>query len=86
MGRTSDADQRLMEAALELMWEDSYGSVTIDHICQKADVKKGSFYYFYKSKSALAVAALNKLWNDDWKPKMDMCFSSSVDPLSLIHI
>jgi TetR/AcrR family transcriptional repressor of nem operon len=81
MGRTSDADQRLMDAALALMWEESYGSVTIDHICQRADVKKGSFYYFYKSKADLAVAALERLWKNEWKPTLDACFSPSTDPL-----
>jgi TetR/AcrR family transcriptional repressor of nem operon len=81
MGRTSDANRRLMDAALALMWEESYGSVTIDDICQRANVKKGSFYYFFKSKAELAVAALEKLWKDDWKPRLDACFSSSVDPL-----
>ncbi len=81
MGRTSDADQRLMDAALALMWEESYGSVTIDDICQRANVKKGSFYYFFKSKAELAVAALEKLWTDEWKPYLDACFSPSVDPL-----
>jgi TetR/AcrR family transcriptional repressor of nem operon len=81
MGRTSDADQRLMDAALALMWEESYGSVTIDDICQRANVKKGSFYYFFKSKAELAVAAMEKLWKDDWKPRLDACFSPSVDPL-----
>jgi TetR/AcrR family transcriptional regulator, transcriptional repressor for nem operon len=81
MGRTSDADQRLMDAALDLMWEESYGSVTIDHICQRANVKKGSFYYFFKSKAELAVAALEKLWSEDWKLKLDSVFSPSVDPL-----
>jgi TetR/AcrR family transcriptional repressor of nem operon len=81
MGRTSDADQRLMDAALALMWEESYGSVTIDDICKRADVKKGSFYYFYKSKADLAVAALEKLWVSEWKPTLDAVFSSSVDPL-----
>jgi TetR/AcrR family transcriptional repressor of nem operon len=82
MGRTSDADQRLKDAALALMWEESYGSVTIDQICQRAEVKKGSFYYFFKSKSELAVAALEMLWTEQWKPKLDACFSSSVDPLT----
>lgn len=81
MGRTSDADDRLMTAALDLMWEESYGAVSIDDICQRADVKKGSFYYFFKSKAELAVAALEKHWRDDWKPKMDVCFSPSVDPV-----
>jgi TetR/AcrR family transcriptional repressor of nem operon len=82
MGRTSDADQRLMDAALELMWEESYGAVTIDDICQRADVKKGSFYYFFKSKAHLAVAALEKLWKEQWKPFLDTHFSPSVDPLT----
>jgi TetR/AcrR family transcriptional repressor of nem operon len=84
MGRTSDADQRLKQAALDLMWEGSYGAVTIDLICQRADVKKGSFYYFFKSKAELAVAALEMLWAETWKPTLDRCFSSSVDPLDRI--
>ena len=82
MGRTSDADLRLKQAALDLMWEESYGSVTIDDICQRADVKKGSFYYFFKSKAELAVAALEKLWTDEWQPNLDRAFSSSIEPLA----
>jgi TetR/AcrR family transcriptional repressor of nem operon len=81
MGRTSDADQRLKQAAIDLMWEESYGSVTIDDICQRADVKKGSFYYFFKSKADLAVAALEKLWTDEWQPNLDRAFSPSIDPM-----
>jgi TetR/AcrR family transcriptional repressor of nem operon len=82
MGRTSDADERLKDAALDLMWEESYGAVTIDDICKRADVKKGSFYYFFSSKAALAVAALEKMWEHDWQPKLDRQFSSSIDPLA----
>jgi Transcriptional regulator len=81
MGRTSDADQRLMDAALDLVWSHSYGAVTIDDICKRANVKKGSFYYFFDSKEQLAVAALDRLWKEDWKPRMDEVFSASVDPL-----
>ncbi len=81
MGRTSDADERLKDAALALIWEESYGAVTIDDICKRADVKKGSFYYFFDSKAALAVAAIEKLWEIHWKPVLDREFSSSVPPL-----
>lgn len=80
MGRTSDANERLMDAALDLMWEESYGAVTIDDICRRAEVKKGSFYYFFESKAHLAVAALERMWSQDWKPTLDAKFSSSVDP------
>src|SRR3954465_14452881 len=81
MGRTSDANERLMNAALDLIWEESYGAVTIDDICKRAEVKKGSFYYFFKSKAELAIAALERMWRDDWKPAMDVRFSPSVEPL-----
>jgi TetR/AcrR family transcriptional repressor of nem operon len=85
MGRTSDADERLMTAALDLMWEESYGAVTIDDICKLAEVKKGSFYYFFDSKASLAVAALEKMWRDDWKPELDARFSPSVEPIDRIR-
>lgn len=84
MGRTSDANERLMAAALDLMWEESYGAVTIDDICKRAEVKKGSFYYFFSSKSELATAALERMWREDWKPRMDEWFSPSVEPLARI--
>lgn len=84
MGRTSDAKERLMTAALDLMWDEGYSAVTIDEICVRADVKKGSFYYFFKSKADLAIAALEKLWTDDWKPRLDREFSPSVQPLDRV--
>jgi TetR/AcrR family transcriptional regulator, transcriptional repressor for nem operon len=84
MGRTSDANERLMDAALDLIWEESYGAVTIDDICKRAEVKKGSFYYFFSSKSELAIAALERMWVQESKPKMDSIFSPSVEPLQRI--
>jgi TetR/AcrR family transcriptional repressor of nem operon len=82
MGRTSDADERLKAAALDLIWEGSYGTVTIEQICQKANVKKGSFYYFFKSKADLTVASIEQLWSEKWKPRLDETFSPSVDPIA----
>jgi TetR/AcrR family transcriptional repressor of nem operon len=85
MGRTSDAKERLMEAATDLMWEESYGAVTIDDICQRAKVKKGSFYYFFESKSELSVAALEWLWDNEMKPALDVQFSPSREPLERLR-
>ncbi len=85
MGRTSDASDRLIKAALDLMWEESYGAITIDDICKRANVKKGSFYYFYESKADLAVAALDSLWLSQWKPSLDTYFSPSLEPLERLR-
>jgi len=80
MGRVSDAKQKLMDAIMELIWTGSYGSTTIDQICEKAGVKKGSFYYFFKSKSQLAVEAFKTSWALK-QSELDRIFSPLNPPL-----
>ena len=84
MGRVSDAKERLMEAVKELIWTGSYGTTTIDQICEKAGVKKGSFYYFFDSKSDLATEALEGSWQQK-KPELDAIFSPTVPPLERLR-
>ena len=84
MGRVSDAKVRLMDAVTELIWRGSYGSTTIDQICEKAEVKKGSFYYFFESKADVAVAALDATWAQK-KPELDAVFSPTVPPLERLR-
>jgi TetR/AcrR family transcriptional repressor of nem operon len=69
-----------MDAIEELIWRGSYGATTIDQICEKAGVKKGSFYYFFESKAQLAVAALDAAFKAK-RPIFDEMFSPSVPPL-----
>src|SRR5262245_5932852 len=69
-----------MGAVRELIWTGSYGSTTIDQICDKAGVKKGSFYYFFDSKSDLALAALDEEWQTR-RPELDSLFSPTIPPL-----
>src|ERR1700724_4142126 len=80
MPRVSDMKERLTDAALDLMWENSYGTPSVDAICERAGAKKGSFYYFFKSKSELTAAALEAEWNKN-KANMDALFSPTVPPL-----
>lgn len=80
MGRVSDAKERLLEAVTALMWENSYASATVEAICVRAGVKKGSFYYFFESKSDLAIAALEALWQRT-RPELDRMFASDIPPL-----
>jgi TetR/AcrR family transcriptional repressor of nem operon len=84
MGRISDAKERLMEAVSELFWTGSYDSTTIDQICERAGVKKGSFYYFFDGKSELAEAALDQEWQK-YRPELDALFSASVEPLERLR-
>jgi TetR/AcrR family transcriptional repressor of nem operon len=85
MGRTSDAKERLLEVAFDLIWNQSYGSVSVDHICQRAEVNKGSFYHYFPSKSDLAVAAYEEHWREK-QPEMDRIFSPQVPPLNRLRL
>ena len=80
MGRSSQSRAKLLDAMVGLMWSRSYGSLTIDLICETAQVKKGSFYYFFDSKVALAIAAMDHIW-EYLQPKLDEMFSPSKPPL-----
>ena len=84
MGRVSNAKESLMNAVLELIWQGSYGSTTIDQICEKARVKKGSFYYFFDSKSDLAAAALETSWQAR-RSELDAIFSPTIPPLERLR-
>lgn len=84
MGRTSDARERLMNAVAELFWTHSYDGTTIDQICERAGVKKGSFYHFFEDKAALAQASLAMEW-DKYRPTYDAIFSATLPPLERIR-
>ena len=73
-----------MEAVGELFWTGSYDSTTIDQICEKAGVKKGSFYYFFDCKATLAEAALELTWQK-YRPNLDAIFSASSGPLERLR-
>lgn len=84
MGRTSDARERLMKAVAELIWTNSYGSTTVDQICAKAGVRKGSFYHFFNAKSDLAQAAIEAEW-EQIRGQLDRIFSPTVAPLDRLR-
>lgn len=76
--------ERLTDAAMDLIWENSYGATSVDAICERAGAKKGSFYYFFKSKSELAATALEADWNKK-RAQMDSMFSPTVPPLERLE-
>jgi TetR/AcrR family transcriptional repressor of nem operon len=57
------ARQKLLDAALSLIRTKGYAATSIDELCAKADVAKGSFFHHFKNKEALAVAAA-EYWSE----------------------
>jgi len=81
MGRTSDAGNKILDAGRTLIEQRGYSSLGVAEICAAAGVPKGSFYYFFASKQALALAVIDDHWAAQQKQWVEL-LSSDRDPLS----
>lgn len=79
MSRTDKGTrQKLIDTATDLIWMSSYGAVSVDDICTKAGVKKGSFYHFFPSKQDLAITALEEHFKQNVEPDMTRIFAANI--------
>jgi len=62
MGRASDAREKILASAQSLIELRGYSALGVAEICKAAAVPKGSFYYFFESKEALALAVIDAEW------------------------
>jgi len=62
--RTPDATarERLLDAADQLMWQRGFEAAGVAELCTLADAPRGSFYYWWPSKQALALAMIERAW------------------------
>ncbi|MBQ0901519.1 TetR/AcrR family transcriptional regulator [Micromonospora sp. U21] len=80
MGRTSDARNKILEAAAVLIEQRGYSALGVAEICATAGVPKGSFYYFFESKQALARTVIDEHWASQ-RRQWEQLLSSGHDPL-----
>jgi TetR/AcrR family transcriptional repressor of nem operon len=80
MKKPCETKEKLLHVGFDLIWDGSYGSVSVDDICRRADINKGSFYYFFPSKADLVVEAYEEHWKEK-RLAMDRIFSRQVPPL-----
>lgn len=83
MPRKTNTREKLVASTEYPILARSYGFASVDEICKHSGVLKGSFYHFFKSKSDLAVAAIENHWERE-RPKLDRAFSAQVAPMQRI--
>jgi TetR/AcrR family transcriptional repressor of nem operon len=84
MAKPGTTKDKLLQVAFELIWDNSYGSVSVGDICDRAGVNKGSFYHFFESKADLAIEAYQEHWKES-QPALDRIFSPQVPPLERLQ-
>jgi TetR/AcrR family transcriptional repressor of nem operon len=85
MGRTSAARERLIEEASRLFHERSYEGVGVQELCEAAEINKGSFYHFFKSKDELAAAVIDAYWLAIREELLAPTLADDVAPLARIE-
>ncbi len=80
-----DTYQRIVASARELMYASSYADAGVATICEKAEVKKGSFYHFFKSKQELTLAVIDSYYAGFKDELVTNAFARDVPPLARIE-
>ncbi|CAN5324848.1 TetR/AcrR family transcriptional regulator [soil metagenome] len=73
--------ERILKAAKELFLSAGYTGTTVDAICERAELTKGSFYYFFKTKEDLGVAVLEAALQRSVQLLSDGSYTRVANPL-----
>ncbi|MDI1298146.1 TetR/AcrR family transcriptional regulator [Methylotenera sp.] len=71
-----DVRQHVLNVAQKIISRRGYSAVGLNEILAAADVPKGSFYYYFKSKEAFGEALLQNYF-EEYLASMDTMFSNS---------
>ena len=85
MESSTNTRQRIISAAQELIYARSYNEVGVQEICDRAAVKKGSFYHFFPSKRDLALAVLDQSQTVMYETIINKAFVADIPPLARIE-
>ena len=90
MSKNGEATKtRILDAAHALIMGHSLAGTSIDMVLEKAEITKGAFFYHFKSKAALARAAIERYIAQDaahFEANLERAEKLSRDPLQQILI
>lgn len=81
MTKNTDTRQLILDTAATMFHTQSYTSVGVAAICKQADVSKGSFFHFFKSKQDLALEVLQHFQALITNQLINKAFLASLDPM-----
>jgi TetR/AcrR family transcriptional repressor of nem operon len=83
-GSGSSTREKLVQAARELFWERGYAATGLADVLERAGVRGGSLYYFFKSKEDLLRAVLEQYVVLLRPMVIDPAFGTTEDPIERV--
>ena len=77
----NQSKERILAGAKELFLARGYTATTVDAICEKAELTKGSFYYFFDSKEDLGLGVLDWSLRQSTQMLASASYARISDPL-----
>src|SRR5277367_4637992 len=87
LNQTADVPEtkrKLVAAGVNLMRKQGFNATTVDDICAAAGVTKGSFFHYFKSKQAVAEAAVASFRENKIRDYANAPFRKLADPLDRV--
>jgi TetR/AcrR family transcriptional regulator, transcriptional repressor for nem operon len=83
--KSAATKQKLLDVAMQLMMSRGYNATKVEDICQMAEVTKGAFFYYFKTKEALGVSVLQEYWQIRQRQFSESDWMSEEQPLQQIQ-
>jgi TetR/AcrR family transcriptional repressor of nem operon len=77
---SQNTKDRILEVAYEIILRKGYPATTVDEICEAAQVSKGSFYHFFKTKEDMGLALLSAFYEEAQRRLFEADWVSESDP------
>jgi len=70
----------LLDQGIALLWSKGYNATSVNDIVKAAEIPKGSFYFYFKSKEDFAVQAIEKYFNDQFPQTLEVLKDPDFSP------
>lgn len=74
--KTNDTRQHILNVGYQLIVEKGFTSVGLSQLLKEADVPKGSFYHYFKSKEQFGEALINDYF-EQYQQRLDVAFNQA---------
>jgi len=79
--RFEEKKKSILFEGITVMWDKGYHATSVNDIVKAADVPKGSFYFYFKSKEDFAVQALQAYFDMIHAEEQLVLFAEGVPPM-----